>query len=58
MDLAESNYLNGQLEKAVQQLQAALKSDKLEFYDASRIQAKLRELRDELVEEKKAERKG
>lgn len=58
LDLAESHYLNGQLEKAVQQLQAALKSDKLEFYDASRIQAKLRELRDELVEEKKAERKG
>jgi predicted Zn-dependent protease len=58
LDLAEAHYLNGQLENAVQQLQTALRSEKLDFYDASRIQAKLRNIKTELVEEKKAARKG
>lgn len=56
--LAETHYLSGQLEQAVQQLQTALRSEKLDFYDASRIQAKLRAYKEELAEEKKASRKG
>lgn len=55
--LAEAHYLNGQLERAVQQLEVATRDKQLDFYDASKLQAKLRSIRAELKAEKKAKKK-
>jgi len=55
--LAEAHHLRGQLEKAVQQLQAALKNEQLDFYQSSRLQAKLKTLKSELEAEKAFQKK-
>ncbi len=46
---AEFHYLNGELEEAILQLELALKTPDIDFYDSSRIDARLRELREELA---------
>jgi predicted Zn-dependent protease len=50
--LAEAHYLNGQLEKAEQQLEVALRTEKFDFYATSQLQAKLDRIKDELQAEK------
>ena len=52
---AEYHYLNGKLEEAILQLELALKTPGISFYDSSRIDARLRELREELAARKKRE---
>jgi beta-barrel assembly-enhancing protease len=57
--LAESHYLNGALEAAVRQLEAALAQRNLDYYEEARLSARLRELRRELEElERAAAAKG
>lgn len=43
---AEYHYLNGEIEEAILQLELALKTPDISFYDSSRIDARLRELRE------------
>jgi predicted Zn-dependent protease len=52
--LAEADYLNGRLESAAQQLRAALRTEKLSFYQASRMQAKLEQIKNDLKARKEA----
>ena len=42
-------YLNGQLEPAIQQLEIALRQDNVDFYLASKLEAKLAALKNELA---------
>ncbi len=44
---ADYLYLNGQLEPAIQQLEIALEQKPLDFYQASRLEARLKAMRDE-----------
>ncbi len=46
--LAEAYYLNDQLEKARQLLEVGLRDKQLDFYAASKLQAKLQEIKDEI----------
>jgi predicted Zn-dependent protease len=55
--LAEAHHLSGQLENAVQQLEAALRTEKLDFYLSSRLQAKLEALKREQELEKEAKKR-
>ena len=50
--LAEAHYLNGQLEQAEQQLEVALRSGNFDFYENSKLQAKLAHIKGELKAEK------
>ena len=50
---AEYYFLNGQTEDAIQQLTFALKTKQADFYQASQIEARLKELQDELALETK-----
>ena len=55
---ADYLYLNGQLEPAIQQLEIALKDESADFYEKSRLEAKLNALREEfaiLKKDKKSE---
>jgi len=52
---AEYHYLNGELEEAILQLELAQKTPGIDFFDNSRIDARLRELREELASRKKRE---
>ncbi len=52
---AEYHYLNGELEEAILQLELAQKTPGIDFFDNSRIDARLRELREELAARKKRE---
>jgi predicted Zn-dependent protease len=54
--LAESHVLDGQLETAVQQLEVAVRDEKLNFYEGAKLQAKLREIKRELKSEREAEK--
>jgi predicted Zn-dependent protease len=51
--LAEYYYLTGDLKSAVLQLEIALKVPHLNFYEASRLESRLAELRAEQDEEDK-----
>ena len=55
--LAEAHYLNGQLERAKQQLEVALRGEQFDFYDAAKLQAKLEDIKSELKEEKERKKK-
>lgn len=44
---ADHLYLNGQLEAAIKQLEIALRQEKIDFYLASKLEAKLQNLQDE-----------
>lgn len=46
--LAEAHYLNDQLERAQQLLEVGLRGEDLNFYSASKLQAKLQEVKDEI----------
>ena len=46
--LAEFYYQRGQFHQAVAQINIALKSDKRDFYTTSRLEAKLRHIREEI----------
>jgi predicted Zn-dependent protease len=46
--LAENHYLRGELKPAILQLEIALRDYDLDFFDSSRVEARLRELREEL----------
>ena len=48
--LAEHYYINGELESAIHQLQIASGDSSSDFYRASRVEARLRELREEQQE--------
>ncbi len=52
---AEYHYLDGNLEEAILQLEIALRAPDIGFYDASRIESRLAELRRELKERKTRE---
>lgn len=52
---AEYHYLNGDLESAIMQLEIALKTPDLKFYDSSRIESRLKTFKDEEAENKKRE---
>ncbi len=54
--LAEHYYLVGDLEAAVLQLEIALKDKQLGFYDSSRLESRLQQVRDELEETKRREK--
>jgi len=54
--LADASYLNGQLENAVQQLGVALRSEHFDYYDESKLRARLGEINRELKAEKDAEK--
>lgn len=56
--MAEHYYLVGDLQAAVLQLEIALKDKQLTFYDSSRLESRLLQMRDELeeVERRKKER--
>jgi predicted Zn-dependent protease len=56
--LADASYLDGQLEKAVQQLGVALRTEHFDYYDESKLRARLGEINRELKAEKEAEKKG
>jgi predicted Zn-dependent protease len=49
--LAENNYLLGQTQQAIEQLKLARQQPKLDFYLASRIEARYKELQAEWLEE-------
>ena len=55
--LAEAHYLNGQLERAEQQLEVALRTGQFDFYDASKLQAKLDRIKSELKAEKEKKKR-
>ncbi len=48
--LAQRHYLRGELKPAILQLEIALRDYELDFFDSSRLEARLRELRAELRE--------
>ncbi len=52
---AEYHYLNGDLEEAILQLEIALRSRALGFYESSRLESRLAELRHELKRQKQRE---
>lgn len=51
--LAEHYYLNGQTGAAVEQLQAGIRAADSDFYRSSQMEARLKQLQDELAEEDK-----
>jgi len=51
--LAEKHYLMGQTKLALEQLKLARKDKSLDFYSASRIEARYKELKEEWLEEQK-----
>ena len=51
--LSEYYYLTGELKSAILQLEIALKDPKMDFYESSRLESRLAELRAELSEEDK-----
>ena len=53
---AEHYYLLGDLEAAVLQLEIALRDKTIGFYDSSRLESRLQQVRDELAETKRRER--
>jgi len=57
LDLAEAHYLDGQLERAEQQLEVALRTEKFDFYQSSRLQAKLDRIKEELKAEKERKKR-
>ncbi|RMG33305.1 MAG: M48 family peptidase [Gammaproteobacteria bacterium] len=52
---AEYHYLNGDLEEAILQLEIALRTKSLDFYESSRLESRLATLRRELKAQKKRE---
>ena len=56
--LAEHNYLIGDLEAAVLQLEIALKDKDLSFYDRSRLESRRQQMKEELEETKRREAKA
>ncbi len=55
--LAEAHYLNDQLEKAKQLLEVGLRDKQQDFYSASKLQAKLQEVKDEIKLQKEINKK-
>lgn len=55
--LADAHYLNGQLESAAQQLEVALRNKDFAFIESARMQAKLKQIKEELKAEKAAREK-
>jgi beta-barrel assembly-enhancing protease len=56
--LAEYHYLNGELDAAVQQLAIALKTPGLGFHEKSKLEARMREIDNEIRALKKTSRSG
>lgn len=52
---AEHHYLNGDLDSAILQLEIALKTPGIRFFDSSRVESRLKTLQDEEAENKKRE---
>jgi beta-barrel assembly-enhancing protease len=55
--LAQANYLNDQLETAVQQLEVALRTEHFDYYDESKLRARLSDIKRDLKAEKEAKKR-
>ena len=56
--MAELHAINGAWAAAIEQLQAAQRTRQLDFYDSSRVDARLRELRAIFFQEREDRRAG
>jgi predicted Zn-dependent protease len=55
---AEYHYLNGQLEPAIHQLEYALRDPNLDFYEAARLEARLKDIKAEKKASDKQKKRG